>query len=119
MARAITGRVHKKRAKTILKRTKGYRGTRSKNYRVAKGAMMKALSAAYVGRKLKKRDFRTLWIARINGACRNLGISYSQFIYGLKKINVELDRKTLSDMAITDIAAFTVLVDQVKEGLKK
>ncbi len=118
MARAITGTVHKKRAKTILKRTKGYRGTRSKNFRVAKGAMMKALSAAYVGRKLKKRDFRTLWIARINGACRNLGISYSKFIHGLKILNIELDRKTLSDMAITNIAAFTQLVEQVKAAQK-
>ena len=86
MARAITGRVHKKRVKTVLKRTKGYRGARSKLYRVAKNAMIHALVYAYFGRKQKKRTMRALWIARINAACRNSGIVYSRFINGLKKV---------------------------------
>jgi len=117
MARAVTGRVHRKRAKTVLKRTKGFRGSRSKLYRVAKGAMLKALSRAYEGRKRKKRDFRGLWIARINAACRNAGIPYSKFINGLKKSGIIIDRKNLANLAITDINAFNAIVEKAKSVL--
>jgi large subunit ribosomal protein L20 len=114
MARAITGRVHRKRAKTVLKRTKGYRGARSKLYRVARNAMFKSLSRAYEGRKQKKRHFRALWITRINAACRAAGISYSQFIDGLKKQNIIIDRKNLAYLAIVDAEAFNALIAKVK-----
>ena len=87
MPRAVSGTVHKNRVKSVLKKTKGYRGARSKLYRTAKNAMIHALSYAYIGRKQKKRTFRQLWIARINGFCRNEGITYSSFINGLKKAN--------------------------------
>lgn len=117
MARAITGRVHRKRAKTVLKRTKGFRGGRSKLYRVAKNAMLKSLSRAYEGRKQKKRHFRTLWIARINAACREAGIQYSRFIDGLKKAGIIIDRKNLANLAIQDINAFNLLVQKAKEAL--
>lgn len=115
MARAITGRIHRRRAKTVLKRTKGYRGARSKLYRVAKNAMFKSLSRAYEGRKQKKRNFRGLWIARINASCRANGLSYSQFIDGLKKANIIIDRKNLANLAITDPKAFTALCEKVKK----
>ena len=114
MARAITGRIHRRRAKTVLKRTKGYRGARSKLYRVAKNAMFKSLSRAYEGRKQKKRNFRALWIARINAACRANGLSYSQFIDGLKKANIIIDRKNLAYIAVVDADAFKALVAKVK-----
>ena len=114
MARAITGMVHKKRAKSILKKTKGFRGGRSKLYRTAKNAMLKALTYAFIGRKQKKRHFRALWIARINAACRNAGISYSKFMNGLDKLEININRKALSNMAITDINSFNQLVEKVK-----
>ena len=109
---------HKKRAK-ILKAAKGYYGAKSKLYRVAREAVMKSGQYAYVGRKLKKRDMRSLWITRINAACRTNSISYSQFINGLNKANVELNRKVLADIAATDAAAFAKLVETAKKALAK
>ncbi len=118
MARAITGKVHKRRAKKVLKFTKGYRGARSKLYRVAKNAMIKSLQRAFAGRKDKKAVFRQLWIARINAACREAGITYSKFIDGLKKCGILINRKNLANLAIEDIASFNALVEKVKTNLK-
>ena len=109
---------HKKRAK-ILKAAKGYYGAKSKLYRVAREAVMKSGNYAYVGRKNKKRDFRTLWIARINAAVRPYGLSYSTFTHGLKTAGVELNRKMLSEIAIADKVAFEQLVNQAKTALGK
>jgi len=117
MPRAITGTVHKKRAKNILKQTKGFRGSRSKLYKSAKNALYKALAYSYVGRKQKKRHFRNLWIARINASCRNAGISYSQFMYGLKKAGIIINRKSLSNLAIENINAFNELVEKAKKEI--
>ena len=114
--RAVNG-VKKRRA--ILKQAKGYRGAKSKLYRVAREAVMKSGQYAYVGRKLKKRDMRSLWIVRINAACRENGISYSNFINGLKKAKIELNRKVLADIAATDKTAFAKLVDSAKKALAK
>ena len=97
-----------------LKLAKGYRGARSKQYRVAKQSVMRALTSAYAGRKQKKRQFRQLWIARINAGARANGMTYSVFMNGLKKANIALDRKVLSDMAIFDKAGFASLVEKVK-----
>ena len=108
-----------KKRRAILKSAKGYRGSKSKLYRVAREAVMKSGQYAYVGRKLKKRDMRSLWITRINAACRTNGISYSQFINGLNKAKVELNRKVLADIAATDAVAFTKLVDAAKKALAK
>lgn len=107
---------HKKRRK-IMKLAKGYYGAKSKLYRIAKQAVMKSLQYAYVGRKLKKRDFRKLWIARINAAARANGLSYSKFINGLKLAGVEINRKMLADLAVNDAAAFAELVNVAKEKL--
>lgn len=107
-----------KKRRAVLKATKGYRGTKSKNYRIAKEAFMKSGQYAYVGRKLKKRDFRSLWIARINAACRLNDISYSQFMHGLKVANIDLNRKVLSEMAINDPNAFASLVETAKKAVK-
>ena len=112
--RAVNG--VKKRRK-IMKLSKGYFGAKSKLYRVARQAVMKSLSYAYVGRKAKKRDFRKLWIARINAGCRMNGLSYSKFMYGLNQLGLNLNRKVLSDMAINDAAGFTALCEQVKAKL--
>lgn len=106
-----------KRKRKIMKLAKGYFGAKSKLYRIAKQSVMKALSSAYVGRKLKKRDFRKLWIARINAAARNNGISYSKLINGLKLAGVEINRKMLAELAISDEAAFTELVNVAKGKL--
>ena len=107
--------VNKRKPKNaILKQTKGYWGTRSKLVRVANQAMMRAQRYAYIGRKLRKRDMRRLWIARINAACRLNGISYSRFIDGLKKQNITLNRKILADMAVNDKNTFAELVKTVK-----
>ncbi|MBO7368808.1 MAG: 50S ribosomal protein L20 [Clostridia bacterium] len=103
-----------KKRRKILKRAKGYFGAKSKLYRVARQAVMKSLTYAYVGRRAKKRDFRKLWIARINAGCRQNGISYSKFMHGLKVLGLNLNRKVLSDMAINDPKGFTALVEQVK-----
>ena len=109
--RAVNG--HKKRRK-IFKLAKGYWGARSKQYRVAREVVMKAQYYAYVGRKLRKRDFRRLWIARINAACRAQGITYSVFMFGLKKAGIDINRKVLSDLAIHDADAFAALVEKAK-----
>lgn len=106
----------KKRRKT-LRLAKGYRGTKSNLYRVAREQVMKSGQYAYVGRRLKKRDFRKLWIARINAAARQNDITYSRLMDGLKKANININRKMLSEMAINDAAAFTALVETAKKSL--
>ena len=105
-----------KKRRSILKQAKGYRGAKSKLYRVARQAVMKSGQYAYVGRKLKKRGMRSLWITRINAGCRENGMSYSAFINGLKKANVELNRKVLADLAATDKTAFAKLVETAKKA---
>ena len=118
MAR-VKGALHtRKRRKKILKLAKGFRGAKSKNFRVANQAVMKSLVYAYVGRKQKKRDFRRLWITRISAACKMNGMNYSTFINGLKKAGIDLNRKMLSEIAIADPAAFTALTEQAKAALK-
>ena len=112
--RAVNG--VKKRRK-ILKLAKGYFGGKSKRYRVAREAVMKSQMYAYIGRKLRKRDFRSLWIARINAACRMNGLSYSKFMFGLKKAGVNLNRKVLADIAVNDAAAFTALTEKAKANI--
>ena len=107
----------KKKHNKVLKLAKGYRGARSKQYRVAKQSVMRALTSAYAGRKEKKRQFRQLWIARINAACRMNEISYSKFMYGLKLAGVEMNRKILADMAINDAEGFTKLTEVAKAKL--
>ncbi len=118
MARVKGALSTRKRHKKILKLAKGYRGAKSKLYRVANQAVMKSLSYAYVGRKLKKRDFRSLWITRISAACKMNDINYSRFMNGLKKANIEINRKMLSEIAISDPQAFTQLVQTAKANLK-
>ena len=103
-----------KKRRSILKSAKGYRGAKSKLYRTAREQVMKSGQYAYIVRKQKKRDFRALWITRINAACRLNGISYSKFIAGLKSKNIELNRKVLADMAVREPEAFAALVGQVK-----
>lgn len=102
-----------------MKAAKGYRGAKSKLYRVAREQVMKSGQYAYVGRKLKKRDFRSLWITRINAACRLNDISYSRFMDGLKKANITLNRKVLSEMATNDAQAFASLVETAKKAQAK
>ena len=114
MARIKGGMNAKRKHNKVLKLAKGFRGARSKQYRVAKQSVMRALTESYRGRKEKKRQFRELWITRINAACRLNSISYSKFMYGLKKANVTLNRKMLSDIAVVDPAAFTKLVEKQK-----
>ena len=106
-----------KKRRKILKLAKGYFGGRRKRYRVAREAVMKAQKYAYIGRKAKKRDFRSLWIARINAACRQNGISYSKFMFGLKKAEITLNRKVLAEIAVSDAKAFTTLVETAKAQL--
>ena len=115
MARVKRGVNAKKRHKNILKQSKGYFGAKSKLFRTANQAVMKSLNYAYIGRKQRKRDFRKLWITRINAAARINGMSYSKFINGLKKANITINRKMLSEMAINDPAAFAKLVEIAKE----
>lgn len=115
MARVKRGVNAKKRHKNILKQAKGYFGAKSKLFRTANQAVMKSLNYAYIGRKQRKRDFRKLWITRINAAARINGMSYSKFISGLKKANITINRKMLSEMAINDPAAFAKLVEIAKE----
>ena len=117
MARVKGGLGAKKRHNRVLKLAKGYRGARSKQYRVAKQSVMRALTSSYAGRKERKRQFRQLWIARINAAARLNGLSYSQFMYGLKLANVDLNRKVLADMAVTDADGFAKLVDLAKSKI--
>ena len=117
MAR-VKGAMHAKaKHNRILKLAKGYRGARSKQYRIAKQTVMRALSTAYEGRKQRKRQFRQLWIARINAACRMNEISYSKFMFGLKKADVVLNRKVLSELAINDAEGFTKLVETAKKAI--
>ena len=117
MARVKGALSTRKRHKKILKLAKGYRGAKSKLYRIANQAVMKSLSYSYVGRKLKKRDFRSLWITRISAACKMNDINYSRFMNGLKKADITLNRKMLSEIAISDPAAFTALVEKAKASL--
>ena len=106
---------HKKRRK-IMKAAKGYFGAKSKQYRAAKEQVARSMRYAYIGRKLRKREFRRLWIARINAATRMNGMSYSRFMNGLKKANIDLNRKVLADMAVNDAAGFAKLVELVKNA---
>ena len=117
MARIKGGLGAKKRHNRVLKLAKGYRGARSKQYRVAKQSVMRALTSSYAGRKQRKRQFRQLWIARINAAARMNGLSYSKFMHGLKLAEVQLDRKILADMAVNDAAGFASLVGLAKGKL--
>ena len=117
MARIKGGMNAKKKHNRVLKLAKGYRGARSKQYRVAKQSVMRALTSSYAGRKQKKRQFRQLWIARINAAARANGLTYSQFINGLNKAQIGLDRKVLADIAVHDEVAFAAIVNQVKAKL--
>ena len=117
MARIKGGLNAKKRHNRVLKLAKGYRGARSKQYRVAKQSVMRALASSYVGRKQRKRQFRRLWIARINAAARLNGLSYSKFMYGLKLAGVEMNRKMLSDMAINDAEGFKSLAELAKSKI--
>ena len=114
MARIKGGMNAKKKHNRVLKLAKGYRGARSKQYRVAKQSVMRALASSYPGRKQKKRQFRQLWIARINAAARMNGLSYSKFMYGLKLAGVELNRKVLADMAVNDAEGFATLTELAK-----
>ncbi len=107
---------HKKRKK-VLKLAKGYFGAKSKQYRTAKAAVMKSLNYAYIGRRLKKRDFRKLWIVRINAQARQNGVSYSQMMNGLKKAGVDINRKILADMAVNDKIAFAKLAELAKKSV--
>lgn len=114
MARIKGGMNARKKHNRVLKLAKGYRGARSKQYRVAKQSVIRALTSSFAGRKERKRQFRTLWIARINAAARLNGLSYSKFMYGLKLAEVEVNRKMLSEMAINDPEGFASLVDLAK-----
>ena len=117
MARVKGGLNAKKKHNRVLKLAKGYRGARSKQYRVAKQSVMRALTSSYAGRIERKRQFRQLWIARINAAARINGLSYSKFMYGLKQAGVEMNRKILSDMAINDAEGFAKLAELAKSKL--
>ena len=117
MARVKGGMNAKKKHNRVLKLAKGYRGSRSKQYRVAKQSVMRALTSSYAGRKEKKRQFRQLWIARINAAARMNGLSYSKFMYGLKVADVQVNRKMLAELAVNDPAAFTALAEVAKSKL--
>jgi len=117
MARIKGGLGAKKRHNRVLKLAKGYRGARSKQYRVAKQSVMRALTSSYAGRKERKRQFRQLWIARINAAARLNGLSYSKFMYGLKLADVQMNRKILADMAVNDAAGFATLAELAKSKL--
>ncbi len=117
MARVKGAMMTRKRRKKIMKLAKGYWGSKSKLFRTANQAVMKSLQYAYVGRKLKKRDFRRLWITRISAACQQQGINYSRFMNGLKKANINLNRKMLSELAVNDMDAFAALVEKAKAAL--
>ena len=117
MARIKGGMNAKKKHKRVLKLAKGYRGARSKQYRVAKQSVMRALTSSYAGRKERKRQFRQLWIARINAAARMNGISYSQMMHGLKVAGVDINRKMLAEMAVNDAAGFAALAEIAKKAV--
>ena len=116
MARVKGAMMTRKRRNKTLKLAKGYCGSKSKHFRVANQAVMKSLSYAYTGRRLKKRDFRSLWITRISAACKMNGMNYSTFMHGLKVAGIEINRKMLSELAISDPAAFTKLVEIAKKA---
>ena len=117
MARIKGGMNARRKHNKVLKLAKGYRGARSKQYRIAKQSVMRALTSSYAGRKERKRQFRQLWIARINAAARMNGLSYSKMMHGLKLAGVEVNRKMLSEMAINDAAGFTALAELAKSKL--
>ncbi len=117
MARIKGGVGARKRHNRVLKLAKGYRGARSKQYRTAKQTVMKALTNSYAGRKQRKRQFRALWIARINAAARMNGLSYSRFMFGLKQAGVDMNRKVLADLAVNDAAGFAKLAEVAKAKL--
>lgn len=117
MARVKRGVVARRRHKKVLGRAKGYFNARRKVFRVAKQAVIKSQQYAYIGRKQKKRQFRALWIVRINAAARQFGLSYSRLMNGLKKAGIELDRKALADIAVHDIKAFGAIADKAKGAL--
>ena len=117
MARVKGAMMTRKRRNKVLKLAKSYWGSKSTHFKMAKQAVMKSGTYAYVGRKLKKREFRQLWIARISAAVAPMGINYSRFMYGLKKAGIEMNRKTLSEMAINDAAAFEALVETAKKAI--
>ena len=117
MARVKGAMMTRKRRNKTLKMAKGYWGSKSKHFRVANQAVMKSLSYAYTGRRLKKRDFRSLWITRISAACKLNGMNYSSFMHGLKVAGIEINRKMLSELAITDAEAFKVLVETAKKAI--
>ena len=117
MARVKGAMMTRKRRKKIIKLAKGYWGNKKNHYKVANQQVMKSLKYAYVGRKLKKRDFRRLWITRISAACAQNGSNYSRFMNGLKKAGIGLNRKMLAELAVSDAAAFTSLVEKAKAAL--
>ena len=117
MARVKGAMMTRKRRNKVLKLAKGYWGAKSKHFKMAKQAVMKSGNYAFAGRKMKKRDFRSLWITRISAQCKVEGINYSRFMYGLKKSGIELNRKMLSELAINDKAAFASLVETAKKAL--
>lgn len=117
MARVKGAMMTRKRRKKILKLARGYWGAKSKHFKMANQAIMKSLSYAYTGRRLKKRDFRQLWITRISAGAKANGINYSRLMYGLKKAGISLNRKVLADMAVSDQAAFTAVVAQAKTAI--
>jgi large subunit ribosomal protein L20 len=117
MARVKRGVVARRRHKKILSRAKGYYNARRKVFRVAKQAVTKALQYAYIGRKQKKRNFRALWIVRINAAAREYGLSYSRLIAGLRKAEINIDRKVLADLAFHDMKAFGAIAERAKQSL--
>ena len=117
MARVKGGANAKKKHNRVLKLAKGYRGARSKQYRVAKQSVMRALTSSYAGRKQRKREFRKLWIARINAAARMNGMSYSKLMHGLKVAGIDINRKMLSEMAISDAEGFAKLVEVAKAAI--
>ena len=117
MARVKRAMMTRKRRKTVLKLAKGYYGAKGTHFKMAKQAVLKSGNYAYIGRRLKKRDFRRLWITRISAACRMNDTNYSQFMNGLKKAGITLNRKMLSELAINDAAAFTALVEKAKAAL--
>ncbi len=119
MARIKGGMNARRKHNKVLKMAKGYRGARSKQYRIAKQSVMRALTSSYAGRKQRKRQFRQLWISRINAAARMNGINYSNFIHGLKVAGIDLNRKILSDMAVNDAEGFAKLAEIAKENTAK
>jgi len=119
MARVKGAMMTRKRRKKVLKLAKGYFGAKSKLFKTAKQAVMKSGQYAYIGRKQKKRDFRRLWITRISAGCKMNGMNYSTFMNGLKKADIQLNRKMLSELAIADAAGFTAIAEQAKAALAK